>query len=80
MGATIKKSLKQIKSGGQLALIIGPVLVLCIVLATVNLLSTYKGIHKQKQATIWSLIQLDRQIGSTLFDAQQYTSGHLSAS
>ncbi|CAA6812428.1 MAG: Unknown protein, partial [uncultured Thiotrichaceae bacterium] len=75
----MKQHPMQSKSNGWLSVILGPVLLLGVALATANLLSTYKGIHQQKQATIWSIIQLDRKIGGTLFDAQQHISGHQSA-
>ena len=58
--------------------ILGPILVLGIGLATANMLSTYKGIHHQKQATLWELVQLDREIGKTLFEAQQHIHDHQS--
>jgi diguanylate cyclase (GGDEF)-like protein len=52
--------------------ILGPVLIIAIALATANMMSTYKNIHKQKQATLWNLVQQDRNVGDTLFEAQQY--------
>ena len=52
--------------------ILGPVLIIAIALATANMMSTYKNIHKQKQATLWNLVQQDRNVGDTLFKAQQY--------
>lgn len=54
------------------SIILGPILVLCIALATVNMLSTYKRIHQQKQASLWDMIQLDRKIGHTLVDARKH--------
>lgn len=55
-----------------MSVILGPMLLLCIVIATVNMMSTYKGIHHEKQATLWNVIQLDREIGNTLFSANQF--------
>nr|CAA6822509.1 MAG: Unknown protein [uncultured Thiotrichaceae bacterium] len=72
----MKKYPLQSNSSSLTSVALGLVLVLGVALATANLLSTYKGIHQQKQATIWNIIQLDREIGDTLFDAQQYISGH----
>jgi diguanylate cyclase (GGDEF)-like protein len=40
-------------------------------------MSTYKRIHHQKQESIWSFIQLDKEMGNTLFEAQQYVNGYL---
>lgn len=74
----MKQNPGQSNSDSLASVILGPVLLLGVALTTVNLLSTYKGIHQQKQATIWSVIQLDREIGSTLFDAQQHINGHKS--
>lgn len=68
-----------LKTGGLLSLALGPFLLLCIGLATVNMMSTYKQIHQQKQATLWSLIQLDRHIGRTVLNTQQYVDGQVSA-
>jgi diguanylate cyclase (GGDEF)-like protein len=58
-------------------MILGPILIICITLATANLMSTYKRIHHQKQESIWSFIQLDKEMGNTLFEAQQYVNGYL---
>ena len=71
------KRLKRLNSGYQLSVILGPILVLLIALATVNMLSTYKGIHKQKAATLWNVVQLDRAIANTLFSSQQFINGEL---
>ena len=69
--------LSQNKFSGLVALILGPILVLCIALATANLLTTYKRIHFQKQDSIWSFIQLNKEMGNVLFNAQQYINGYL---
>jgi len=66
------------KYSGMTAVILGITLLVGIVLATINLLSTYKVIHAQKQATIWNILQLDRQIARTLFDSQQYINNYKS--
>lgn len=66
------KHLKQLNSGCQYSVILGPILILFIALATVNTLSTYKSIHKQKSATLWNVIQVDREIANTLFSAKQF--------
>ena len=65
------------KSNGLVAMLLGPILVLCIALATANLLTTYKQIHHQKQESIWSFIQLNKEMGNTLFNAQQYINNHI---
>lgn len=65
------------KSSGLVTLLLGPILIICIALATANLMSTYKRIHHQKQESIWSFIQLDKEMGNTLFEAQQYVNGYL---
>jgi len=70
-------NLNRTKSNGAIATLLGPVLVLCIALATANLLTTYKRIHHHKQESIWSIIQLDKEMDNTLFDAQQYINGYL---
>ena len=65
------------KLSDWIPLLLGPIFVLCIGLATTNLLQTYKKIHHQKQESMWSIIQLDKEMSNTLFDAQQYNNGYL---
>ena len=59
------------KSDGLMSAL-GPILLLAIGLATANMLSTYKGIHHEKQATLSDLIQQDREVGNAIFSAHQY--------
>ncbi len=68
---------KHNESNGLVTILLGPILIICIALATANLMSTYKRIHHQKQESIWSFIQLDKEMGNTLFEAQQYVNGYL---
>ncbi len=68
---------KHSESNGLVTILLGPILIICIALATANLMSTYKRIHHQKQESIWSFIQLDKEMGNTLFEAQQYVNGYL---
>lgn len=63
--------------GGILTLLLGPALLISIALATANLLNTYKQIHHQKQESIWSIIQLDKEMGNTLYSAQKHINGYL---
>lgn len=74
----MKNNKLQSKSGGLTSLLLGPILVLSIALATINMMSTYKGVHQQKQATLWNIIQLDREIGNTLFNASEFINGQIS--
>ena len=65
---------KKTKSDGLLSAL-GPILLLAVGLATANMLSTYKGIHHEKQATLSDLIQQDRAVGNTLFNAHKFIEG-----
>jgi len=64
-------------SNGAISTIAGPILVLCIALATANSLTTYKKINLQRQASLWAVIQLDKELDDTLFDAQQYINDNI---
>lgn len=65
------------KLSGLLSIILGPIFILSIALATANLFSTYKTLHYQKQESIWSIVQLDKEMGNALFETQRYINSGL---
>ena len=68
---------KDLNSKGAISTILGTILILSIALATANLLKTYKQINLQRQGSLWTVIQLDKEMDNTLFDAQQYINGYV---
>lgn len=55
--------------------LLGPVLIIAITLGVWHTLSTYQQVESNEQESLWSVLQLDKEIRKTRFRAREYIHG-----
>lgn len=58
-----------------LLILLGPLLIICIIISGSYIVSTYKNVAYSKQKTLWSVMQLDRELTHTQAKVKDYIHG-----
>ncbi|RVU82827.1 GGDEF domain-containing protein [Leucothrix sargassi] len=66
---------QQSKMSNLLLTALGPLLIICIIISGSYIVSMYKSVMYSKQKTLWSVMQLDRELAQTRSEVKDYIHG-----